>query len=1534
MTTIPICTNDQKRQSRSKNSTKKKKSRKRKRQSQTTTSSSLSSVLSVSNPPSSSPSSSKEHVQSNSSKIDNIHNNNQNNVIKNTTAQKKKKKRRKRNNNGSGIRVIRKMLGRHMKLYSLRDFLHQYVPTLELPPSSSSSSSSLTAIHSSTTTTSTTHTNHDTSDSVTMNQIWDTIISPEDTLQSPTVSSQISKLCSKKSTNNRNDSSRTTSTAAAKTTVVAAAASRWYQPTCRESVSSLVDNVIWSLLQRRERWRRPFMTRRRKRNNKENNTTKNNNNNSNKKNRIESGDNVFIQGYILASEETYMSTTTTTTTTTTTFPYTSYTSSSLSSSQAIGARSCPNMPSGGANNVICIHPNRNVSFCKTSNYFRLLHTLIGDDILRMILLHTKMFIPLMIMTGTQQQQQQQASPTVAVVDLVHDDDENETFINNDNITRQQQQQQQAISDVSSDSCSSFNYFLLCGTPPNLINSYKSNTFGRKGYQNCCLPSSSNNNSTKKRKRADDNDNTMDDTTVVESNNDVTTKRCRNQRHKRTRHSPPVEPKMRPNAIISRHSLYYSNSYIPHVGLPSKHVLNTQWNKDGSNKCTNVPTVSCGITNAGTMPGAKQLPRDSSSVPCTNAVASQTARATTTTTNTAEKLLHLMVNLHETNRNNSNNIGKVRTHCRRKRKRWRRLRDKGIEMCQQIQTNHQKCDYHRILNKYCPLPSEVCDNRRDSSTSPAPTLSQLAMAYAPSTDVFSFVSSILRNVFPMEFWGTEHNFSKVLDCVQLFVNLRRKEKLPNKRLLHGIKVTKMMWLQSGNDCVDMSCNGTRRGRLSRTDHQAVASLTLNVFRWVFHGFIIPLLRSNFYVTETEFCSQRVMFYRKPVWTLFRSLSMKKFTSGSAAMGQQLTELHISEALQRYISCKLGISRLRLLPKATGVRPISQLSKRGPCPINDLRPTFVSNNKRRDVPIGSSLSQVGPLEEGCIDSSSTMGLIQIGSKLRHRGRDTSTLLSSLAAHTSNPKFSISQRLPVNTILKDLFEVLKYECRNESTVYGAGLESLSDFFPRYREFITAVKREQHPTGKLCLYFGSVDVEKCYDNIRQDHLLKLTRHLVVESDYLIQKEKVLQAIGCFQQAGGGGVSTTQKTQQQIGPPASYDPFHQSIISASWRREQRIRGSLLLGTKRCSLAKRGNLLRLLQEHLKQNLLVSAGRYGNRYFVQNNGIAQGSVLSTLLCNLYYGNIERQILAEGEQPSIHTRGLEPWWSISNRNLLARLVDDFIFITTKKQELEDFIRKMNKGKPELGAKINKEKTVLSIPLDSLEVASEGIPGNTGRNDDPDNCYGRKVRMFPWCGMLFDIGTGEVRVDYSRFGNNRARDSLTVDRAGDDGLQLQTRMIGFVRPRCQPILFDSSINSFRVVVTNYYQMMLFGAIKTLEYLKSSDLVFSNTTSTSFFMRCVGKVSHVALGLIRSALKRASPDAVEGGSSGSKFCLSTDTATWLCWRAFDDIFRQHGDFMEVSKCLSYELAKKGKHLALDKVVIAAFRELGGIGLLPLQGK
>lgn len=986
-----------------------------------------------------------------------------------------------------------------------------------------------------------------------------------------------------------------------------------------ESLSSLVDDVVWSLVQRRERQRRLKGD----------------------------GRNQLSLGYAVAS---YF--------------------------QSSAAQSCTNMPAG----VIMMHLNTNVDFCKTSSLCRLIHRMVGDDVMRTLLLHTSIFVPV----ETEQPRG--------------------------------------------------NYFQLTGPPLQGMLTRSTETKGK----------------TRKRKRRSRR---QDDPTKTAPKN------------------------LNPHDTISRQSLFYSNSYVPAVGLPATHILNGPIR----------PNV----------------------------------------------LLADMVEMKSGSE-------------RARRKRRKRLRETGESLCNEIFRRNRACDYNRLLGHYCPLPVQ----------SEEAQLPDFATSHTPSHQVVAFLSAVLSQVFPPAFWGSSANYEHFLSHhVAAFVRLRRQEQIANKTLLDGIRVTKVSWLF-----------GNQKGKISRTNHEAGEVLLLRVLRWVFNDFIIPLLRATFYVTESEFSGKQTLYYRKPVWSTFRSLAMQKL------LKKQYTEINEEEAAKRLKTQQMGFSRLRLLPKATGVRPIATLCKR----------------EVLHFPYRTRMEGALPVAESENESDDEIET-PFGPARKKRKMSPSTKNSNapvLLTTSSSERYIAS--MSTNSVLADSFAVLSYEHSKREDTYGAGLPGLGYLYPRYRRFIE--KHRPREPGAKKMYFGSVDIRHCYDNIDQEHLLNIVSGLLSEDNYLIQRYSVLHPFESMDRI-------VKRKKKQVGPPETFVPFSKTAVELAGRYHR----TIFVDGVACTLVKKEQVMEQLREHLTSHLVTTRGRYGDRYLVQSTGIPQGSVVSSMLCNYYYANVESKLLSEHFKESTTTLKEED-------DFLVRMVDDYMLVTSDLERLSGFLKKMKRGDESLGVHINEEKTKVSV-----DVAVENDEGQVVIQKANATT---EAELFPWCGLLFDAHTGEVRIDYTRFFDGKASDGLTVDRLGREGEQLMAQMKMFVRPRCLPILFDPLINSRKVQVLNFTQLMVIGAVKVAEYLRTCDRLSTTATNTPFLLTCIESTIHFAYDLINEKL--------QASKCVAKMSIKQPVAVWLGWRAFHEVFRELAQFAELSSCITKKASASDEcRSSLEKTVSSALREI-----------
>lgn len=810
--------------------------------------------------------------------------------------------------------------------------------------------------------------------------------------------------------------------------------------------------------------------------------------------------------------------------------------------------------------------------------------------------------------------------------------------------------------------------------------------------------------------------------------------------------PQLAENFDPNAPIPRHLIFYSETFVKRPGLPPSHVLNGA--DDGRDLG--------GIT---------------------------------------ERLLDSMVRLRVPTNHDSHAACKKKRSSKR-RNRWKKLKKSGIYMCKELRRRHQQCDYARLLERHCPLPA---DFKPQNDSPNAPTLADLSASFVTGDQVASFVASCLSSAFPAPFWGSQDNFDVIISTATKFIKLRRREQMPEGELLHGVKVTNINWFF-----------GIRAHRsLLRSNHEAGTRLLRNVMHWLYCSYIIPLLRSCFYATETEFTANRVVFYRKPVWTQFRKIAMATLKEC------QYTEIDISEAARRNTDQVMGCSKLRLLPKATGVRALNLLS-----------------HAQRVKFCDESSGQTRPL---------------------------------LCRPTAKDR-----RMSTNSTLRRTFSVLKHEHRRSPSSFGCGVFGLNEVFPLFLNFKKEVREFRAQSKQNApLYFVSVDLHRCYDNIDQTYLHNLVKRVIINEEYLIQQHNVLHP---FQSMG----KVQRKRSTHLCDPVDIQSFPDI---ASQELAGNYSQCIFVDGITTSLVKKDEVLELLKEHIFSNLVAINGDYGPRFLSQSSGIPQGSVLSTMLCNYYYGDLESRLLGDmfaGEERKSQRKGV---------GLLVRIVDDFLLISTKKEVCVQFLERMRQGIPELGVRINQAKTMASFDYDisqspESEEATPAIPveKRAGKSSNDEG-------FFAWCGMIFNTKTCEARVDYSRFAGSLAVDGLTVDRLNEQGTKLIFRMKSFVRPRCQPLFFDMRLNTVENALLNFYQAMLLGAVKTVGYV-CIGMSGGAKHNPQFIVKCIEDVILYAQALISSRLKAAPPspsrDKPCGEGDVTRRHLTLSAAEWLGRHAF----------------------------------------------------
>ncbi|KAF3209846.1 hypothetical protein TWF106_010865 [Orbilia oligospora] len=501
------------------------------------------------------------------------------------------------------------------------------------------------------------------------------------------------------------------------------------------------------------------------------------------------------------------------------------------------------------------------------------------------------------------------------------------------------------------------------------------------------------------------------------------------------------------------------------------------------------------------------------------------------------------------------------------------------------------------------------------------------------------------------------------------------------------------------------NANGRIRLDAADTKYCTSLFAEFIYYLFDSLVIPLIRAHFYVTESTTDKNRTCYFRHDVWRKLTTPHVNKMIS---VMFTDITSQRARAIMQRRAA---KFSTVRLLPKVTGVRVLSNLKRR-------------------------------PME------------VDPKTGLRTLGRS------------------------INQILKPNHAALTFEKNRQPQAVGASLFSMNEVLRKITEFKDRLV-SQGAFGKQKLYFVKVDVTSAFDTIPQQRLLEVIEQLYMENTYKIRRQGRV-ALG----SGRAGEAKPKISFPQIGEPGDNEEFSMERNKNNIENSGMEKKSLIfIDRVACVYHERDALIRELREHVVNNFV----QIGKRFYRQSLGIPQGSVMSTLLCNLFYADLEAHELP---------------FTQAKTGLLMRLVDDFLFITTNRDHARRFSDAMHTGFPEYGVTVKPEKSLVNFEADFNGRKIERVFGNTPG--------------FPYCGTLINEKTLEIRRDWARRDGLLVSNLLTIDHGSKPGLKMVDKVSSGWKLLSSAIYLNTTINSRPTIVVNLYWSFVDAAMKFYRYYR----------------------------------------------------------------------------------------------------------------------
>ena len=182
------------------------------------------------------------------------------------------------------------------------------------------------------------------------------------------------------------------------------------------------------------------------------------------------------------------------------------------------------------------------------------------------------------------------------------------------------------------------------------------------------------------------------------------------------------------------------------------------------------------------------------------------------------------------------------------------------------------------------------------------------------NIFKFVKNFLKHTLPVEMLGPKNNKVLLLKTIE-FIKMNRFETF-NKLNLFSHKefsFNEMKWLQFKN--------------FSKKKYCEIGILLKNfimktLIHWVFNFILVQLFRSHFFVTEKQGEHFKSLYYHKIIYDLIIKICFDKYIY----ITNQYQKTTKNEAFKVLSTIDSAPGKLRLMPKATTMRPITSFKKK--------------------------------------------------------------------------------------------------------------------------------------------------------------------------------------------------------------------------------------------------------------------------------------------------------------------------------------------------------------------------------------------------------------------------------------------------------------------------------------------------------------------------------------------------------------------------------------------------------------------------------